>query len=171
MEGHLRANMLWDSIVRYKTERGALGSKTGYPRLCHTTWLMHTWRASARTAADGQPPARGVHRRNRGTEDLHPARTRHACGHWANPQPRCTLKLTVMRRKPRPRRRRATLPVPKLTPRARAETCVVQAPPPRRDLCRPSGADVRTAQTVACAHGADRPPSEPSAKSTLPYPK
>ena len=25
--------MLWDSIVRYKTERGALGSKTGYPRL------------------------------------------------------------------------------------------------------------------------------------------
>jgi hypothetical protein len=33
MEGRLRANMLWDSIVRYKTERGALGSKTGYPRL------------------------------------------------------------------------------------------------------------------------------------------
>jgi hypothetical protein len=32
MEGRLRANMLWDSIVRYKTERGALGSKTGYPR-------------------------------------------------------------------------------------------------------------------------------------------
>ena len=30
MEGRLRANMLWDSIVRYKTERGALGSKTGY---------------------------------------------------------------------------------------------------------------------------------------------
>jgi hypothetical protein len=27
MEGRLRANMLWDSIVRYKTERGALGSK------------------------------------------------------------------------------------------------------------------------------------------------
>ena len=27
------ANMLWDSIVRYKTERGALGSKTGYPHL------------------------------------------------------------------------------------------------------------------------------------------
>jgi hypothetical protein len=33
MEGRLRANMLWDSIVRYKTERGALGSKTRYPRL------------------------------------------------------------------------------------------------------------------------------------------
>jgi hypothetical protein len=33
MEGRLRANMIWDSIVRYKTERGALGSKTGYPRL------------------------------------------------------------------------------------------------------------------------------------------
>ena len=33
MEGRLRANMLWDSIVRYKTERGSLGSKTGYPRL------------------------------------------------------------------------------------------------------------------------------------------
>jgi hypothetical protein len=33
MEGRLRANMLWDSIVRYITERGALGSKTGYPRL------------------------------------------------------------------------------------------------------------------------------------------
>ena len=31
MEGRLRANMLWDSIVRYKTERGAPGSKTGYP--------------------------------------------------------------------------------------------------------------------------------------------
>jgi hypothetical protein len=28
-----RAALLWDSIVRYKTERGALGSKTGYPRL------------------------------------------------------------------------------------------------------------------------------------------
>jgi hypothetical protein len=36
MEGRLRANMLWDSIVRYKTERGALGSKTGYPRLVST---------------------------------------------------------------------------------------------------------------------------------------
>jgi hypothetical protein len=33
MEGRLRANMLWDSIVLYKTERGAMGSKTGYPRL------------------------------------------------------------------------------------------------------------------------------------------
>ena len=37
MEGRLRANMLLDSIVsvtlRYKAERGALGSKTRYPRL------------------------------------------------------------------------------------------------------------------------------------------
>ena len=66
---------------------------------------MHTGRASGLAAADGQPPAHGVHRRNRGTENSHPARTRHACGHWADPQPRCTLKLTAMRRDPRPCRR------------------------------------------------------------------
>ena len=74
----------------------------------HTSRTMaplYSGRASGLAAADGQPRARGVHRRNRGTENSHPARTRHACGHWANPQPRCTLKLTAMRRDPRQRRR------------------------------------------------------------------
>jgi hypothetical protein len=32
----------WDSIVRYKTERGALGSKTGYPRLVSFTRVSGT---------------------------------------------------------------------------------------------------------------------------------
>ena len=111
----------------------------------------HT-RASGLAAADGQPPPRGVHRRNLGNEDPHPARTRHACGHWANPQPRCTLKLTAMRRDPRPRRRqvqrypcrglhRASVPRPASSKR-------------RRDLRR-----------------AHMPQSKPSVKSPLPHPK
>ena len=32
--------LLWDSIVRYKTERGSLGSKTGYSRLVTVVWSV-----------------------------------------------------------------------------------------------------------------------------------
>jgi hypothetical protein len=57
MEGRLRANMLWDSIVRYKTERGALGSKTGYPRLAMwmNSWTnpVMAWGGSARRRSGG----------------------------------------------------------------------------------------------------------------------
>ena len=125
-------------------------------QLCNTHVLtmatMHTGRASGLAAADGQPRARGVHRRNRGTENSHPARTRHACGHWANPQPRCTLKLTAMRRDPRPRRRH------------------VQRDPcrglHRAPALRPASSKRRRDQRRA-----HMPLSEPSVKSTLPYPK
>jgi len=121
----------------------------------HTSRTMaplYSGRASGLAAADGQPPARGVHRRNRGTEDPHPARTRHACGHWANPQTRCTLKLTAMRRDPRPRRRHV-----------------------QRDPCRglyrapaPRPASSKRRRDLRRAH---MPPSEPSVKSPLPHPK
>ena len=111
----------------------------------------HT-RASGLAAADGQPRARGVHRRNRGTENSHPARTRHACDHWANPQPRCTLKLTANQRDQRQGRRhvqrdpcRSLHSAPALRPASSKR---------RRDLRR-----------------AHMPPSEPSVKSTLPSPK
>jgi hypothetical protein len=57
------ANMLWDSIVRYKTERGAMGSKTGYPRLVPTpvppqkkTLVMGV----ARKTVPGPGPGRGA---------------------------------------------------------------------------------------------------------------
>ena len=71
-------------------------------RRCHAD----QGRASGLAAADGQPQARGVHRRNGCTENLHPAKTRHACGHWANPRPRrdmcstnCAEVYTVRRRR------------------------------------------------------------------------
>ncbi len=54
MEGRLRANMLWDSIVRYKTERGALGSKTGYPRLDGDVYLTRVNDDFATVHAVGQ---------------------------------------------------------------------------------------------------------------------
>ena len=116
----------------------------------HST--MHTGRASGLAAADGQPPARGVHWRNRCIENSHPARTRHACGHWANPQPRCTLKLTAMRRDPRLRRRHV-----------------------QRDPCRglhrapaPRPASSKRRRHLRRAH---MPQSDPSVKSPLPHPK
>jgi hypothetical protein len=126
------------------------------PEICiphaHLMATMHTGRASGLAAADGQPPAHGVHRQHRGTENSHPARTRHACGHWANPQPRCTLKLTAMRRDPRPCRRHV-----------------------QRDPCRglhitptPRPASSKRHRDPRRAH---MPQSEPSVKSILPYPK
>jgi hypothetical protein len=138
---------------------GSMGGASLASRIPTEMWVdrdrqnaSRQWRAIGLAAADGQPPARGVHRRNRGTEDPHPARTRHACDHWANPQPRCTLKLTAMRRDPRPRRRhvqrdpcRGLHRAPALRPASSKR---------RRDLRR-----------------AHRPPSKPSVKSTLPYPK
>jgi hypothetical protein len=76
----------------------------------------------------------------------------HACGHWANPQPRCTLKLTTMRRDQRPRRRHVQL-----------DPCrsLHRAPAPR-----PASSNRR--RDLRRAH---MPQSEPSVKSTLPYPK